>query len=200
VLERLDIPAFERDLQDLGQNAGYRGMYNMDLSELKRLKGISDPQRPLLDYMGKDELAGNLFRLTLTEGRIRRDRARGQWDLEFIAEDVGRRVRSTMIDETGIRPEDLPLAPDIKTVRRGLRDTKKGFDKLDDLEAQRLLEAREMAQLPAPSRERVPDCAECAGGNPYGHFGSPQCTSGSLAAGGVRRTLFLRFLCGYVMP
>lgn len=58
------------------QNAGYRGMYNMDLRELKTLKGIPDLRRSLLDFMGKDELAGNLFRLALTEGRIKkRERA-----------------------------------------------------------------------------------------------------------------------------
>jgi DNA-damage-inducible protein D len=166
------------------QNAGYRGMYNMEYMALKQMKGIPDLKRSLLDFMGKDELAGNLFRLTLTEGRIRKENARGQRNLEDIAEQVGRRVRRTMIEETGVRPEEIPIAPDIKTVRRGLRDAQKGFEQLDDLEAQRMCEAETIAELPAASREIVPDCPECAAGSPYAHFGSSQCTSGSLASGG----------------
>jgi DNA-damage-inducible protein D len=54
------------------QNAGYRGMYNMDLGRLKDLKGI-DQSRSLLDFMGKEELAANLFRITQTEAKIKND-------------------------------------------------------------------------------------------------------------------------------
>ena len=54
------------------QNAGYRGMYNMDLGKLKERKGIPNPKRSLLDYMDKRELAGNLFRITETEARLKK--------------------------------------------------------------------------------------------------------------------------------
>jgi DNA-damage-inducible protein D len=59
------------------QNAGYRGMYNMEYGQLKELKGIPDVRRSLLDFMGRDELAANLFRLSLTEGRIRKRESTG---------------------------------------------------------------------------------------------------------------------------
>jgi len=52
------------EFYDRFQNAGYRGMYNMDYRSLKHLKGIPDMRRSLLDFMGKEELAGTLFRLT----------------------------------------------------------------------------------------------------------------------------------------
>jgi DNA-damage-inducible protein D len=61
----------------LFQNAGYRGMYNMDYSRLREFKGV-DSSRSLLDFMGKQELAANLFRITETEARIKRDSVRGQ--------------------------------------------------------------------------------------------------------------------------
>src|SRR6266545_4507350 len=61
----------------LFQNAGYRGMYNMDLRRLKQVKGV-DQKRPLLDFMGKEELAANLFRLTQTEAKIKKENVRGQ--------------------------------------------------------------------------------------------------------------------------
>jgi DNA-damage-inducible protein D len=72
------------EFQDRFRNAGYRGMYNMDLQDLKRSKKIPDLSRPLFDFMGKDELAGNLFRLTLTEGRIKKENTKGQSALEHV--------------------------------------------------------------------------------------------------------------------
>jgi len=172
------------EFYDRFQNAGYRGMYNMDYGDLKRLKGIPEMRRSLLDFMGKEELAGNLFRLALTEGRIKRDNTRGQAALQNVAEQVGRRVRQTMIDETGIRPEDLPIAADINIVKKGLKGTNKGFGGLDDIAKERLYQAEEEAQYNVASLEAVPGCPECLVSNRTSHFGSPQCTSGSLASGG----------------
>jgi len=113
------------------QNAGYRGMYNMDLSRLKAHKRV-DSDRSLLDFMGRQELAANLFRLTETEAKIRNENVRGQKRLENTAEQVGRTVRSTMIRTSGSRPEHLPLADDIKLVRRGLKAAHKEFKKIDE--------------------------------------------------------------------
>ncbi|HZL56612.1 MAG TPA: hypothetical protein VFC21_06015 [Bryobacteraceae bacterium] len=166
--------------------AGYRGMYEMDYQALRRLKGVTDPKRSLLDFMGKDELAGNLFRLTLTDGRIKRDGVRGQTALEHVAEDVGRTVRRTMIEQTGIAPEGLRPAQDIRVVRKGLKEARTGFGKFDDLTEQRKTEAREMGLLiPAHSDDAMYGCPECAGGDPASHEGSPDCTSGSIASGGT---------------
>ncbi len=58
------------------QNAGYRGMYNMDLASIRRRKGVPSGRSPL-DFMGKTELAANLFRLTQTEEKIRNEDVRG---------------------------------------------------------------------------------------------------------------------------
>jgi DNA-damage-inducible protein D len=112
------------------QNSGYRGMYNMDLRALKERKGVS-PSRSLLDFMRKDELAANLFRLSLTEGRIKKDQTRGQYELERVAKQVGRTVRQTMIEQTGVHPEDIPVAEDIQLVKRGLKRAHKEMKKID---------------------------------------------------------------------
>lgn len=176
------------EFYDRFQNAGYRGMYNMDYADLKRLKGLPDMRRSLLDFMGKDELAGNLFRLTLTEGRIRKDNVRGQRALENVAEQVGARVRQTIIEETGTRPETLPIGPDIKTVRKGVRSAHKGFLDMDDVPKERAAQneaaktaARDLALIAGGF---IPECEECVAGSQYSHMGSPLCTSGALAAGG----------------
>ncbi len=171
---------------DRFRNAGYRGMYNLDLAALKKLKGIPDPSRPLFDFMGKDELAGNLFRLALTEGRIKKENAKGQTALEHVAHSVGARVRRTMIDETGIEPESLPISTDIKIVRKALKGTSKAFAQLDDLEQQRIAEEESLASMPlTPKSDVFPDCLECLAGGTSWHSGSIHCTSGSLASGGI---------------
>jgi DNA-damage-inducible protein D len=113
------------------QNAGYRGMYNMDFSHLIKKKG-APAGRSLLDFMGKTELAANLFRITQTEEKIRNEGIRGQRPLERTHETVGKEVRETMRRIGGTLPENLPLADDIKSVRSGLKRTGKEFAKLDD--------------------------------------------------------------------
>jgi DNA-damage-inducible protein D len=113
------------------QNAGYRGMYNVDLNKLKEMKGLRDSSRSLLDFMGKRELAGNLFRITETEARLKSERVSGQRPAENVALNVGKKVRAIMIDNTGTRPELLPLAGDIKNVRKGLKETARELKKLD---------------------------------------------------------------------
>ena len=71
------------------QNAGYRGMYNMDLSELRELKGVPR-NRTLLDFMGRQELAAILFRITQTEAKIGNEAIKGQRNLEKAALHVGK--------------------------------------------------------------------------------------------------------------
>jgi DNA-damage-inducible protein D len=113
------------------QNAGYRGMYNKNLRDLKEAKGLREFGRSLLDFMGKEELAGNLFRITQTEAKIKKDRIYGQNPLEEVAERVGAQVRKAMMDISGTRPEDLPLAEDLKSVKKSLKSTHKKFKKID---------------------------------------------------------------------
>lgn len=113
------------------QNEGYRGMYNMGLRTLKEYKGV-DATACLLDFMGKEELAANLFRITQTEARIKSERVTGQLALENAAFQVGRKVRSTMEEISGTRPENLPAADDIKLVKRGLKQAHRELTKIDD--------------------------------------------------------------------
>ena len=114
----------------LFHNAGYMGMYNMSYSRLREYKGIAG-SGSLLDFMGKQELAANLFRVTQTEAKIKNDNIRGQVQLESAARRVGEEVRSAMIRASGTRPENLPIAEDIKKVRGKLRKASKELQKID---------------------------------------------------------------------
>ncbi len=108
------------------QNAGYRGLYNMNISALRKLKNIPANRSPL-DFMGKDELAANLFRVTQTEAKIRREGIKGQKMAEDAAHKVGRTIRNTMRDISGQVPEQLAPAEDIKKLKTGLKATSAGL-------------------------------------------------------------------------
>jgi DNA-damage-inducible protein D len=116
----------------LFQNAGYRGMYCMDYARLREYKGVKD-NRSLLDFMGKQEMAANLFRITETEAKIKNEGVKGQEPLEYAAETVGRKVRETMLQTSGRAPENLPVAPDIKKVRSGLKKANRELKRIDSI-------------------------------------------------------------------
>lgn len=112
------------------QNQGYLGLYNMNLNKIKTLKNVPANRSPL-DFMGKQELAANLFRITQTEAKIVNSNITGQKPLEKAAYSVGREVRNTMRKISGQLPENLPAAEDIRNVKQALKGTQKEFAKLD---------------------------------------------------------------------
>lgn len=124
----LSITAKRAGVTEYGffQNAGYRGLYNMNISELRKLKKIPASRSPL-DFMGKDELAANLFRVTQTEAKMKRDGIKGQKMAEKTANEVGRTVRNTMRSISGQVPEQLEKVEDIKKLKTGLKATSAGL-------------------------------------------------------------------------
>lgn len=112
------------------QNAGYRGLYNMNLNQLRQRKGIPGNRTPL-DFMGRTELAANLFRITQTEEVIKTRGVRGQRALEQTAHNVGQSVRGLM-QKTGTLPEQLPAEEDIKTVKSGIKRSQRTLQRVDD--------------------------------------------------------------------
>jgi DNA-damage-inducible protein D len=109
------------------QSAGYRGMYNMNIS---MLRNIPDRKSPL-DFMGKDELAANLFRITQTELKIKNDNIRGQSKLEITAENVGKEVRNTMIKISGVAPEHFQKEKDLNEVKKELKSKSRTIKQID---------------------------------------------------------------------
>lgn len=128
----LSSVAYQAKVENYGyfQNAGYRGMYNKNISQLKSIRNIPSG-RSLLDFMGKEELAANLFRITQTELKIKMEGIIGQTRLENAAESVGKKVRQTMKDISGILPEKLPTHTDIKEVKKQLKEKSREIKKID---------------------------------------------------------------------
>jgi DNA-damage-inducible protein D len=113
------------------KDAGIRGMYDMSLARLVSYKG-GDPKKTLYDFMGKTELAANLFRVTQTAERINNLNVKGLANVTSTAKSVGAEVRSVMLRSGGTAPENLPLEEDINTVKRKLKTTHKEMHKLDN--------------------------------------------------------------------
>lgn len=112
------------------KDAGFRGMYDMPLRQLIARKG-ADPKRTLYDFMGLEELAGNLFRVTQTTARVKNQGLHGLPRVSRAAEDVGKEVRSIMVKHSGVPPEALPIEEHIGHVRKRLKKTARAMKKLD---------------------------------------------------------------------
>ena len=93
---------------DKFHNAGYKGLYNgetaNDIAKRKNLRYRED----ILDNMGSEELAANLFRITQTESKLKRDNISTEKDANETHYNVGKAVRKTIEEIGGIMPEDLP--------------------------------------------------------------------------------------------
>jgi DNA-damage-inducible protein D len=90
------------------QSAGYKGLYGgLDVEDIHRHKGLRDSDK-ILDFMGSEELAANLFRITQTESKLKRENVQGAKDANATHYTVGHKVRQTIKDLGGTMPEDLP--------------------------------------------------------------------------------------------
>ena len=93
---------------DKFHNAGYKGLYNgetaNDIAKRKNLRYRED----ILDNMGSEELADNLFRITQTDSKLKRDNIVGEDKATQIHYDIGKNIRDTIIKNGNTLPENLP--------------------------------------------------------------------------------------------
>lgn len=104
------------------QNKGYQGLYGgLSRGDIHRRKGLKKSQ-DILDHMGHEELAANLFRATQTEAKLRRENVQGKAQANQTHYEVGKKVRQTIADLGGTMPEDLPTPEkSIKQIEREQR-------------------------------------------------------------------------------
>jgi len=90
------------------QNAGYMGLYGgMTVDDIHRRKGLAIGQK-ILDYMGSTELIANLFRISQTEEKLRKDQVSTSDAATAVHYAVGNEVREAIRKIDGTMPEDLP--------------------------------------------------------------------------------------------
>lgn len=111
----------------LFQDAGYRGLYNSGITEVKKKKGIN-LKHDHFDYMGRTELAANLFRITLTEERLKNSPVYDERAAQNVHKSVGKQVRKMVIDNTGNAPENLPPERRLIEVKKELKKAGKALN------------------------------------------------------------------------
>jgi DNA-damage-inducible protein D len=94
------------------QNHGYRGLYAGETAAMiAKRKGLKRGQ-DILDHMGSEELAANLFRATQADAKLRRETEEkgpiGQKAANKVHNDMGKAVRQFILDQGGTPPEQLP--------------------------------------------------------------------------------------------
>ena len=109
-------------------NAGWIGMYNKRSGQIAKQRGIIQ----VYDSMGRVELLGNVFRMTLTKERLNKDNVQGQANAESTHHKVGGQMRNLIKENTGKNPEDLPQESLlIHTVVRKFKQIRKVLKKQD---------------------------------------------------------------------
>lgn len=120
VLDSLDYAVF--------QNHGYKGLYGgLGAAEIHSRKGLKKGQE-ILDHMGSDELAANLFRATQTRQKLRREGITDKATANRAHREMGEKVRQFIGDIGGTMPEDLPSVESIKILERAEKKAIKAED------------------------------------------------------------------------
>lgn len=110
------------------QNAGYMGLYGgLTAADIHRRKKLKKSEK-ILDHMGSEELGANLFRITQTEAKIRREKTYGLEQASGVHYQVGQTVRKAISENEGTMPEDLPT-PQKSIAQIGKEQLKKLKDK-----------------------------------------------------------------------
>ena len=106
----LNKTAVNSGVKDLARfhNAGYKGLYNGetadDIFKRKKLRYRED----ILDNMGSEELADNIFRIAQTDAKLKRDNVDNEYTANSVHFEVGKKVRNTIKELGGTMPENLP--------------------------------------------------------------------------------------------
>jgi DNA-damage-inducible protein D len=104
-------------------DAGYKGLYNRGIKDVKKMKGIKDIADHF-EYMGRVELSANLFRMTMAEERLKTQPVYGEKEAMDVHKKVGKEVRDIVIRNTGTTPENLSAERRLGEVKKALKKAK----------------------------------------------------------------------------
>ena len=113
---------------DKFHNSGYKGLYNGetadDIAKRKRLRYRED----ILDNMGSDELIANLFRISQTEQKLKKDNIQTEKEANKTHYNIGKNIREVIAKNGGTMPEDLPTPN--KSLKQLEKENKKKFEEI----------------------------------------------------------------------
>ena len=112
---------------DKFHNAGYNGLYNGETAnDIAKRKGLRY-REDILDNMGTDELIANLFRISQTEQKLRRDNIKGEKEANNTHYTIGKNIREVIEKNGGTMPEELPTPK--KSLKQLEKENKKSLKK-----------------------------------------------------------------------
>ena len=115
---------------DKFHNAGYKGLYNGETADdIAKRKGLRY-REDILDNMGSEELAANLFRITQTESRLKRDEVDTEKKACDTHNKIGKIVRNAIKQAGGTMPEDLPTPK--KSLKQLEKENKRALMKKEE--------------------------------------------------------------------
>lgn len=102
------------------QDHGYRGLYGgLGAKDIHQRKDLKKSQH-ILDHMGSEELADNIFRAAQADAKIKREAIQGKEQANQAHHEVGQEVRETIKRLGGTMPEDLPTP--VKSIQQLQRE------------------------------------------------------------------------------
>ena len=108
---------------DKFHNSGYKGLYNGETADaIAKRKGLRY-REDILDNMGSEELAANLFRITQTESKLKRDNISTEKEANKTHYNIGKNIREVIAKNGGTMPEDLPTPK--KSLKQLEKDNRK---------------------------------------------------------------------------
>ena len=115
---------------DKFHNAGYKGLYNGETADaIAKRKGLRY-REDILDNMGSEELADNLFRIVQTEAKLKKDKVTGENTANDVHYKMGRDIRKFIEKQGGTMPEDLPTPE--KSLRQLEKENKRNILQIDN--------------------------------------------------------------------
>ena len=117
----LNKTAVNSGVKDLAKfhNAGYKGLYNGETAnDIAKRKGLRYREE-ILDNMGSEELADNIFRIAQTDAKLKRDNVDNEYTANSVHYEVGKEIRDSIKRLGGTMPENLP------TPRKSLKELEK---------------------------------------------------------------------------
>ena len=112
---------------DKFHNSGYKGLYNGETADdIAKRKGLRY-REDILDNMGSEELAANLFRITQTESRLKKDNIHSEKAANETHYNIGKNIREVIAKNGGTMPEDLPTSK--KSLKQLEKENKKSLKK-----------------------------------------------------------------------
>mgnify|MGYP004673972787 FL=1 len=98
----------------------YNGETADDIAKRKKLRYRED----ILDNMGSEELIANLFRISQTEAKLKKDNISSERVANETHYNIGKNIREVIAKNGGTMPEKLP------TPKRSLKDLERNKKQL----------------------------------------------------------------------